>query len=106
MVPSGLACSARCRKSWQAALLRDGAHMVIACPSATRSPPYTQVLSGPRAYSSGALIRCPPGDQPGAGGKVRGITGPSSSAQRTVEPGGGLVYSVTTAVLVGRTPGR
>jgi hypothetical protein len=27
------------------------------------------------------LIRCPPGDQPGAGGKVRGITGPSSSAQ-------------------------
>jgi hypothetical protein len=37
------------------------------------------------------LIRCPPGDQPGAGGNVRGITGPSSSAQITVEPAGGAV---------------
>jgi hypothetical protein len=60
-------------------------------PSATRSPPQAQVFSGPREYSSGALTRCPPGDQPGAGGKVRGITGPSSSAQITVEPGGGAV---------------
>ena len=31
------------------------------------------------------------GNQPGAGGKVRGITGPSSSAQITVEPSGGAV---------------
>jgi hypothetical protein len=65
--------------------------MVTSCPSETHSPPYTQVLSGPREYSSGALIRCPPGDQPGAGGKVREATGPSSSAQITVEPGGGAV---------------
>ncbi len=65
--------------------------MVIACPSATRSLPQAQVLSAPREYSSGALIRCPPGDQPGAGGKVRGITGPSSPAQTTAEPAGGAV---------------
>jgi hypothetical protein len=39
MVPSGLACSASWRKSWQQALLRDGAHMVTAWPSLTRSPP-------------------------------------------------------------------
>jgi hypothetical protein len=70
---------------------RDDAHTVTACPSATRSPPQAQVLSGPREYSSGALTRCPSGDQPGAGGKVRGLTGPSSSAQITVEPGGGAV---------------
>src|SRR5512135_2314559 len=79
--------------------------MVTACPPATRSPPYTQVFSGPREYSSGALIRCPPGDQPGAGGKVRGITGPSSSAQITVEPGGGAVQSSTTRVLLGANSG-
>jgi hypothetical protein len=30
--------------------------MVIAWPSATRSPPQAQVFSGPREYSSGALI--------------------------------------------------
>jgi hypothetical protein len=48
-------------------------------------------LSVPREYSSGALIRWPSGDQPGAGGKVRGMTGPSSSAQITVVRGGGWV---------------
>src|SRR5207247_5782667 len=78
----------------------------IAAPSATRSPPETQAFSGPREYSSGALTRCPPGDQPGAGGKVRGITGPSSSAQITVEPAGGAVQSSTMRVLSVPTPGR
>ncbi|WP_156056401.1 hypothetical protein [Streptosporangium roseum] len=42
--------------------------------------------SGPRH----SLIRYPSGDQPG-GGKVRGVTGPGSSAQTTVVPGGGSV---------------
>jgi hypothetical protein len=36
-------------------------------------------------------MRCPSGDQPGAGGKLRGITGPSSSAQITVVASGGVV---------------
>jgi hypothetical protein len=64
---------------------------VTACPSATRSPPYTQVLSTPRLYSSGALTRRPSADQAGAGGNVRGVTGPSSSAQTTVARAGGWV---------------
>jgi hypothetical protein len=82
------------------------AHLGYHCPLATRSPPQAQVFSGPREYSGGALTRCPPGDQPGASGKVRGITGPGSSAQVTVEPGGGAVYISTMRVLLGRTPGR
>jgi hypothetical protein len=53
--------------------------------------PYTHVFYRPREYSSGALIRCPPADQPGAGAKVRGITGPNSSSQITVARGGGSV---------------
>jgi hypothetical protein len=36
-------------------------------------------------------MRWPSGDHPGAGGKERGVTGPSSSTQTTVEPGGGSV---------------
>jgi hypothetical protein len=75
----------------QLALLRDGAVIVTSCPSATRNPPYTQVFSKPRPYSSGALTRCPSVDQPGSGGKLRGMTGPSSSAQTTVIPAGGWV---------------
>jgi hypothetical protein len=47
------------------------------------------VLSSLKGCISGAR----PGDQPGAGGKVRGITGPSSSAQMTVEPSGGAVHT-------------
>ncbi|MFD7996790.1 hypothetical protein [Streptomyces mexicanus] len=35
------------------------------------------------------MMRWPSGDQPGAGGNVRGITGPTSSAQTTVAPSGG-----------------
>src|SRR6266567_549640 len=49
-----------------------------------------------------ALIRCPVADQPGAGGKVRGTTGPSSSVQMGVSPWGGSVEWVTTVVLLGR----
>jgi hypothetical protein len=37
------------------------------------------------------LMRWPSGDQPGGGGKVRGMTGPSSSAQITVVCAGALV---------------
>ena len=36
-------------------------------------------------------MRVPVGDQPGAGGNVRGMTGPSSSTQMVVTPSGGLV---------------
>ncbi len=36
-------------------------------------------------------MRCPVADQPGAGGKARGTTGPSSSVQMVVEPSGGSV---------------
>jgi len=46
---------------------------------------------GPRLYSNGALMRWPSCDNPGAGGKNRGVTGPNSSTQTTVEPGGGWV---------------
>lgn len=60
-------------------------------PSFTLRAPNTHTLSGPRLYSRGALMRCPSGDHPGAGGKERGVTGPSSSTQTTVEPGGGSV---------------
>jgi transposase len=48
--------------------------------------PETHTFSGPRRYSRGALMRWPSGDQPGAGGNVRGLTGPSSSTSRTVAP--------------------
>lgn len=79
------------KKTLIGTLLRDGAVQVTVWPSATRSPPYTQVFSDPRLYSSGALTRWPSADQPGAGGNVRGTTGPSSSAQTTVTPAGGWV---------------
>src|SRR5262249_17224080 len=58
----------------------------------------------PRRESSGALIRWPVRDQPGAGAKVRGTTGPSSSRHRVVAPSGGSVGQATTAVLLGRRP--
>lgn len=58
-------------------------------PWRIREPPYTHVLSLPRAYSSRSLIRCPSGGQAGAGGKVRGGTGPGSSVRITVVAGGG-----------------
>src|SRR5215213_619393 len=78
---------------------------VIDLPSSTRRAPKTHTLSRPRPYSRGALMRCPSGDHPGAGGKARGATGPSSSTQTTVESGGGFVYSPTILDLLGRTPG-
>jgi hypothetical protein len=53
--------------------------------------PKTQTLSGLRRYSRGALLRCPSGDQPGAGGNGRGVTGPRSSTPRTVAFVGGAV---------------
>jgi hypothetical protein len=37
--------------------------------------------------------------QPGAGGKLRGITGPSSSAQITVVSSGGVVERAMTRAL-------
>jgi hypothetical protein len=64
---------------------------VSALPSSTLRTPKTHALSGPRPYSSGALMRCPPGDHPGAGGKARELTGPSSSTQTTVALGSGSV---------------
>ena len=64
---------------------------MTACPSQGRRAPYTQVFSIPRLYSNGALMRWPSVDQPGEGGKVRGMTGPSSSAHTTVTAAGGLV---------------
>lgn len=67
-----------CASSWiQPSLLREGAQKVSSMPSRMRSAPYTQVLSVPREYSSRSLIRCPSGDQPGAGGKVRGSPAPA-----------------------------
>jgi hypothetical protein len=36
-------------------------------------------------------MRWPSVDQPGAGAKVRGITGPSSSVQMVVDPAGGWI---------------
>ena len=72
-------------------VLRERAVKVTVCPSRTRSAPYTHALSGPREYSNSALIRWPSADQPGAGGKVRGLTGPNSSAQITVASAGGAV---------------
>ena len=39
IVPVGLACSSRPRNACQEALLRDGAHIVTACPSPIRRPP-------------------------------------------------------------------
>src|SRR3712207_5148257 len=74
-------------------------------PSSTLRAPKTHTLSRPRPYSRDALMRWPSGDHPGAGGKARGVTGPSSSTQTTVEPGGGSVYKPTILDLLGRTPG-
>jgi hypothetical protein len=51
-------------------------------------------------------MRWPERDQAGAGGNVRGTTGPRSSRQRVVAPVGGSVEQATTAVLVGRRPWR
>src|SRR4051812_31089023 len=70
-------------------------------PSPTRSAPYTQVCSGPRLSSTSALTRWPSVVQPGAGGKPRGMTGPSSSAHSTVTSGGGLVEQAMTVALWG-----
>jgi hypothetical protein len=50
------------------------------------------------------LMRCPSGDQPDAGGKLRGITGPSSSAQTTVTSGGGVVSRAMTVALSRKCP--
>src|SRR5262249_61317791 len=61
--------------------------------------------SSPRPSSIGALMRWPLRDQPGAGGKVRGTTGPSSSRHRVVEPSGGSVEPAMTAVLWGEVLG-
>lgn len=47
-------------------------------------------------------MRWPSADQPGAGAQVRGITGPNSSVQMVVDPAGGWVEWVRTAVLLGR----
>jgi len=47
--PVGVACSTSSRNRWSWSLLREGAVQVTVCPSHTRSPPSTQVLSGPRA---------------------------------------------------------
>src|SRR4029450_10992619 len=52
----------------------------------------------------GAVMRWPSPDHPGAGGKVRGVTGPSSSTQRIVAPSGGSVERVTIGVLLGQSP--
>src|SRR5215472_1324691 len=51
-------------------------------------------------------MRWPVADQPGAGGKLLLTTGPSSSVQSVVDPGGGAGEWVTTAVLLGRRLGR
>jgi hypothetical protein len=80
--------------------LRAAAQRVISLPSRTRKAPYTQTFSSPRLSSKGAFMRCPWEDQPGAGAKVRGITGPSSSVQMVVDPAGGWVEWVTTAVRI------
>jgi hypothetical protein len=50
-------------------------------PSRTRSAPLTHVFSSTRSLSSRTWMRWPVGDRPGAGSKVRGTTGPSSSVR-------------------------
>jgi len=72
-------------------VLREGALKVRAYPSRMVNAPYTQVLSRPRPYSKGALMRWPSTDQPGAGAKERAPTGPNSSKHRVVESGAGWV---------------
>lgn len=89
--PRRLAVAIRASSWTQPSLLREDAQKVNLVPSRMRKPPYTHVLSVPRTYSGRSLIRRPPGDQAGTDGKVRGVTGPSSSAQITVVPGGGWV---------------
>jgi hypothetical protein len=54
---------------------------VSSLPSRTRSAPLTQVFSSTRSLSSRTWMRWPVGDRPGAGSKVRGTTGPSSSVR-------------------------
>ena len=68
----------------------DG-HRVKAPLDYGRGPEKTWVYGALRPYSKGALTRWPSSVQPGGGGKVRGMTGPSSSAHTTVTPAGGVV---------------
>jgi hypothetical protein len=105
MVPAGLAASTAASKPWSPTELREGAVRVTTCPSATRSAPYPRSCPG-RGRSPARLDPVAVGGQPGAGGKLRGSTGPSSSAQLTVVAGGGLVSQAMTLALLGRTPGR
>ncbi len=63
-----------------------GQFLAIAHPQCPVDPGF---LGATRHASNGALMRCPLGDQPAAGSKVRGTTGPSSSVQTVVEPSGG-----------------
>src|SRR5215208_4872234 len=75
----------------------EGQRLAVLYSESTEHPylalraPNTHTLSGPRLYSRGTFMRWPSGDHPGAGGKERGVRGPSSSTQTTVEPGGGSV---------------
>lgn len=72
-------------------------------PPSTRRAPKAHTLSLARPYSRGTLMRSPSSDYPGAGGKARGVTGPSSSTQTTVESGRASVWSPRILDLLGRT---
>jgi hypothetical protein len=54
MSPAGLAASTSSRNRWSLTLLGEAAVQVTAGPSATRSPPYTQVLLDPTAVGQRA----------------------------------------------------
>jgi hypothetical protein len=89
--PVGLACSTAASSPLVADRVARGRgerdRLAVAGPQGA----IHQVFSRPRPHSSGALMRWPSVDQPGEGGKLRGMTGPSSSAQITIVCGGGAV---------------
>src|SRR4051794_17337450 len=88
IVPVGFACSSRARNACQCTLLRDGAQR----DGLSVADPHTPVDPGlvrSAAVGQRRLGRWPSVLQPAGGSKVRGVTGPSSSAAMTVVFGGG-----------------
>jgi hypothetical protein len=58
-------------------------------PSATRGAPYTQVFSGPRPSSSGALTRCRQGSSQGRAGSCGGSPGRARRHRSPTSPSAG-----------------
>jgi hypothetical protein len=76
-IPCGVAC-------------RSGLGADLSIPDAQGSvDPGFIIAAAVDEWGFDAVATRRPGDQAGAGGKVRGVTGPSSSTQRIVAPAGG-----------------